>query len=87
MFFSISVEMSTLYEEMRDANPHKFRVDPHSSLTPIDFNGLKLGHPCFGCIVWGNRTPQECDNCDVNPDRARLERAGLISKLPPENTY
>ena len=44
----------------------------------IDNNGLHEDHPCYRCIVYRNRKPEHCDKCNVNPDRDRLKKAGLI---------
>jgi len=71
------VDKMSLLEEMRREYPHKFRVDPHSSL---DYKrNLKVNNSCLDCIVKDNRSPDHCDPCPDNPDRKRLIRAGLLN--------
>jgi len=67
----------SLLEELRGRYPHKFRVDPHSSLDNETYVDKK--NPCKICVVADARSPEHCDPCEVNPDRDRLIRSGLLN--------
>ncbi len=70
--------MSSLYSQMKKANPRAFHIDADYSLMPIDENGNSSTHACYNCVVASKRTPEDCDSCNVNPDRDRLKKAGLL---------
>ena len=67
--------LKSLYEELREQNPRKFKVDLDASL---DFDIRKTVNACSDCIVRDCRSPEHCDPCPVNPDRKRLKRVGLL---------
>ncbi len=69
--------LKNLYQELREENPRKFRVDIHNSLD-TDINKRNKSNPCSGCLVEFERSPEHCDPCLVNPDRERLKRSGLL---------
>ncbi len=69
--------MGSLYQELKEKHPRRFRVDIDPSLE--DFRKVKnVPNPCSGCIVEFERSPEHCDPCPENPDRERLKRAGLL---------
>ena len=71
--------MGSLYSELKKANPRAFTIDvDYSRNTYLDENGNTSNHACYRCVVASNRTPEHCDKCNVNPDRERLEKAGLL---------
>ena len=57
-------------------NPDRFRAEKIEIIR--DANGLLEYHACFGCVVYRSRTPFHCDPCNVNPDKDRLKKAGLL---------
>jgi len=71
--------MDSLYSELKRSNPRAFTIDiDYSKEIHTDENGNSSNHPCYRCVVASNRTPEHCDNCNVNPDRERLKKAGLL---------
>ena len=70
--------MGSLYSELKRSNPRAFTIDVDYSLMPVDENGNTSNHACYRCVVASKRSPEHCDNCNVNPDRQRLKKAGLL---------
>jgi len=68
----------SLYEKLKGKYPRKFRVDRHSSLDVPDKEGRKRSNPCYHCVV-SQRNPFDCDPCNLNPDRKRMVRIGLLN--------
>lgn len=74
----------SLYQRLREKYPSDFRVDPHSSLDRDnnikneDILYVDENNPCKDCVVAHNRSPEDCDPCDVNPNRERFKKSGLL---------
>ncbi len=69
--------MGSLYQELKEKNPRRFRVDIDPSLEDLRKMKNEI-NPCSGCLVEFERTPEHCDPCIVNPDRERLKKIGLL---------
>ena len=69
----------SLYAQYRRSHPERFTVgwkdEPKKDLS--DLYGRPRGHSCFGCLV-RRMNPEDCDPCNLNPNRERMKRAGLL---------
>ena len=68
--------IENLYQREKKENPSRFMGEKLEIRR--DENGLLESHPCYGCVVFKSRTPVHCDPCNVNPDRDRLKRIGML---------
>lgn len=66
----------SLYREMRRTHPERFTVGWRNEVKQ-DEQGRTSKNPCFKCVVV-KRNPRDCDPCNVNPDKDRMKRAGLL---------
>lgn len=69
----------SLLDWSRRTHPERFKVGWKNENKEAfsDLYGRPRGHACFGCIV-KKMNPKDCDPCNLNPNRERMKRAGLL---------
>ena len=68
----------TLKDWVKRTHPNQLTVGSVNPVVDYDDLGLPDSHPCYRCVAQKNRNPRDCDPCEVNPDRYRMKKAGLL---------
>lgn len=68
----------TLRDWVKRTHPNQLIVGSVSRPVDHDDHGLPENSSCYRCIAYKNRNPRDCDPCEVNPDRERMKKAGLL---------
>ena len=70
--------METLRDWVKRTHPNQLRLGNVKRTIDYDKSDLSESHPCYRCIAYKNRNPKDCDPCEVNPDKERMKKAGLL---------
>jgi hypothetical protein len=68
----------TLRDWVKRTHPNQLRLGSVKYHDEYGTPDLSETHPCYNCVAFKNRNPVDCDPCDVNPDKERLRKAGLL---------
>jgi len=68
----------TLRDWVKRTHPNQLRLGSYNRPENYEDNYLPESHPCHRCVAYKNRNPRDCDPCNVNPDKDRMQKAGLL---------
>ena len=68
----------TLRDWVKRTHPNQLIVGSVNPTVDYNDNNLPESHPFCRCVAYKNRNPRDCDPCNVNPDKDRMKKAGLL---------